>query len=169
MEQKEMMQKFESLYNTMENSNEPKYMNIFGETMKAMMGDMVETNPELASEYIEKLQAIEWRNYLTKKEATKIIACMSPQATWDKQAWLDSMEALGVPMEQKPYYNDYALYIAMNQIVSDHGKTIAFILGKDSVSEIETAELAKYAYKMAIDLLTDEDGVYNIRTYFLNK
>lgn len=74
----------------------------------------------------------------------------------------DREEALGVPMEQKPYYNDYALYVAMNQVASDHGKTIAFILGKDSVSEIETAELVKYAYKMAIDLLTDEDGMYII-------
>lgn len=169
MEQKEMMQKFESLYNTMANSNEPKYMHIFGETMKAMMEDMIVLKPELASEYVETLQAIEWRNYLTNKESTKVIACMSPQATWDKQTWLDAMEALGVPMEQKPYYNDYALYVAMNQVASDHGKTIAFILGKDSVSEIETAELVKYAYKMAIDLLTDEDGMYNIRTYFLSR
>lgn len=167
MEQKEMMHKFETLYNMMATSNEPKYMHIFGETMKAMMEDMMDTTPELASEYIEKLSAIEWNNYLTSNEAERITAIMTPQAIWDKQAWLDAIETLGVPMEQKPFYNDYALFVAMNQVISDHGSTIASILGKDTVAEIEATELVKYAYKLAIDLLKDEDGVYNIRTYFL--
>lgn len=167
MEQKEMMHKFETLYTMMANSNEPKYMNIFGETMKAMMADMMDANPELASEYIEKLSAIEWRNYLTQKEASEIIANMTPKAFWDKQSWLDDMDKLGVPMEQNPFYNDYALYVAMNQVISDHGATIAFILGKEAISEIEEAELVKYAYKLAIDILKDDDEMYNVRTYFL--
>ena len=28
-------------------------------------------------------------------------------------------------------------------------------------------ELVEYAYKLALDLLKDKDGVYNIREYFL--
>lgn len=75
--------------------------------------------------------------------------------------------ALGIETDEKPYYNDYALYVAMNQVVSDHGCTIAKILGKEDVKEIDTEHLVKYAHSLALDLLKDKDGVYNIREYFL--
>lgn len=65
------------------------------------------------------------------------------------------------------HYNDYALYIAMNQVISDHGETIVAIKGEKSLSDINEDELVKYAYKLALDLLKDKDGVYNIREYFL--
>lgn len=55
----------------------------------------------------------------------------------------------------------------MNQVISDHGETIAAIKGEESISDINEEELVKYAYKLAIDLLKDKDGVYNIREYFL--
>lgn len=83
------------------------------------------------------------------------------------QGWLDEMEKLGLCMEDKPYYNDYALYIAMNQVISDHGETIVAIKGEKSLSDINEDELVRYAYKLALDLLKDKDGVYNIREYFL--
>ena len=64
-------------------------------------------------------------------------------------------------------HDDYALYIAMNQLISDHGETIAMIKGEKSLSDVNKEELVEYAYKLAIDLLKDKDGVYNIREYFL--
>ena len=135
--------------------------------MRCMMKDMASKHPELAQEYIDKLCSIKWKNYLTKKEASDIIGKMNPSATWDMQEWLDEMEKLGLSMEDKPYYNDYALYIAMNQVISDHGETIVIIKGEKSLSDINEDELVKYAYKLALDLLKDKDGVYNIREYFL--
>lgn len=167
MEQKEFMKEFDELYQIMAISNTPKFMHIFGDTMREMMCDLAQLKPTLAEEYLSQLCAIKWHNYLTKKEADEIIEKMNPQAIWDKQTWLDAMGKLGLPMEEKPFYNDYALYVAMNQVVSDHGETIAKIVGKESVSDIETEELVRYAYKMAIDLLKDKDGIYNIREYFL--
>ena len=55
----------------------------------------------------------------------------------------------------------------MNQVVSDHGRTIAKILGKEDVKDINTEHLVKYAKHLALDLLKDKDGVYDIREYFL--
>lgn len=167
MEAQELKQRFESLYNTMENSHEPKYMSIFGETMKVMMDGMIALKPELAQEYIERLSAIKWFNYLTKKEAIHIVSNMNPAAMWGASEWQQVIAENDVPMEDSPYYNDYALFVAMNQVISDHGKTIAHIKGVDSVKEIEPNELVRYAYEMAIDLLKDKDGVYDIREYFL--
>lgn len=142
-------------------------MHVFGDTMRCMMKDMASKHPELAQEYLDKLCAIKWKNYLTKNEALDIIGKMNPEATWNMQGWLDEMEKLGLCMEDKPYYNDYALYIAMNQVISDHGETIAIIKGEKSLSDINEEELVEYAYKLALDLLKDKDGVYNIREYFL--
>ncbi|MCP9529255.1 hypothetical protein, partial [Segatella copri] len=98
---------------------------------------------------------------------SEIVDGMNPPATWDMQTWIKAMNGLGLVTEEKPYYNDYALYVAMNQVVSDHGCTIARILDKEDVKDIDTEHLVKYAYSLAIDLLKDKDGVYDIREYFL--
>lgn len=167
MEAKDIMSKFDELYGMMASSNNVKYMHVFGNTMRCMMKDMASKHSELAQDYLDKLCAIKWKNYLTKNEVSDIIKEMNPPATWSKQNWLDVMEKLGYSLEDKPYYNDYALYVAMNQVVSDHGETIASILNKDSIALVEPTELAKYAYKLALDLLKDKDLVYDIREYFL--
>lgn len=168
MDAKEIMSKFDELYGIMATSTNVKYIHTFGDTMRCMMNDMASKHPEQAQEYIEKLCAIKWKNYLTKKEASEIVSGMNPPVTWDMQTWLDALENLGLAMEEKPYYNDYALYVAMNQVVSDHGCTIAKILGKENVKDINADDLAKYGYNLALDLLKDKDEVYDIREYFLS-
>ena len=167
MEAKDIVSKFDELFGLMATSTNVKYMHVFGDTMRCMMKDMASKHPELAQEYIEKLCAIKWRNYLTKKEALSIIQKMDPKATWDMQVWSSEMKNHNLHTEDSPCYNDYALYVAMNQVVSDHGETIAKILGKDSLSDIGDNHLLVYAYSLAIDLLKDKDGVYDIREYFL--
>ena len=159
METKDIMSKFDELYGMMASSTNVKYMHVFGNTMRCMMKDMAAKHPELAQEYLDKLCA--------KKEASEIVNGMNPPVTWDMQTWLNAMTGLGLATVEKPYYNDYALYVAMNQVVSDHGCTIAKILGKEDVKDIGTEHLVKYAHSLALDLLKDKDGVYDIRDYFL--
>lgn len=167
MEVKDIVSKFDELYGIMATSTNVKYMHVFVDTMRCMMKDMASKHPELAQEYLDKLCAIKWKNYLTKKEASEIVDGMNPSATWNMQTWISAMNSIGLKTEEKPYYNDYALYVAMNQVVSDHGCTIAEILGKEDVKDIDTEHLVKYAHSLALDLLKDKDGVYNIREYFL--
>ena len=76
MEAKEIMSKFDELYGIMASSTNVKYMRTFGDTMRCMMKDMASKHPELAQEYLDKLCAIKWKNYLTKKEASDIIGKM---------------------------------------------------------------------------------------------
>lgn len=38
---------------------------------------------------------------------------------------------------------------------------------KRLIKDIDTEHLVKYAHSLALDLLKDKDGVYNIREYFL--
>lgn len=161
------MKNFDELYGIMATSANVKYMRVFGDTMRCMMNDMADRHPELAQEYIEKLCAIKWKNYLTKNEALSIIQKMDPKATWDMQVWSCEMKKNNLHTEEIPCYNEYALYVAMNQVVSDHGETVAKILGKDNLRDIDDDHLLVYAYSLAVDLLKDKDGVYNIREYFL--
>lgn len=168
METKEMKEKFVSLYNMMATSNNVKYMHTFGDTTKKMFDWLVVNKPDMASEFLSQLESIKWHNYLTKAEADSIIAKMNPSAPWDMKAWKEAMDALGIDTCCEPYYNEYALYVAMCQVYSDHGNTIAKMHGKDTIEEIEPNEVVKCMYNLAIDLLKDKDGVYDIRKYFLN-
>lgn len=167
MEQNEMMIAFNELYSKMSQSKDIKAMRIFGDTMRVMMEDLVINKPELAEEYIEQLSAIQWDNYLTKKEAITIVENMIPTAHWEFSTWEQAM--MDISCEERPYYNQYALFAVMNQVISDHGQTIACIKGAESINDIEISDLVKYAYRMAIDLLKDKDGKYNVRRYFIKE
>ena len=168
MEAKEMKEKFTSLYNMMATSNNVKYMRTFGVATKKMFDWLVANNPEVASEFLGQLESIKWHNYLTKSETDDIIAKMNPSAPWDVKTWKETMGALGIDTCCEPYYNEYALYVAMCQVYSDHGNTIAKMHGKDTIEDIEPNEVVKCMCGLAVDLLKDKDGVYDIRKYFLD-
>lgn len=165
MEQKEIMSHFERLYTKMATSNNPKYMAVFGSTMKSMMKDMATWNPEIAQDYLDKLEAIEWNNYLSKKEAIAIVGNMEPKRYLDTSDWEQWMKAQNISMEEMPYYNKWALYTTMNMVYSDSAHSIAKLKGK-SVPEISKEEMLPSLHLFALDKLKDEDGVFNIRTYF---
>lgn len=164
-ERLEMKQKFEELYETMATSNNPKYMKVFGETMKEMMGWLIYNRQDLAHDYLDNLCSILWNNYLTDKDVDAIITKMEPQPIWTKEQWKQAMENLGIKTEEKPFYNCNALYVAVSMIYSDSAKTIAKLLGKD-LEEVTTEEMAEATHMLAIDKLKDEDKVFNIRYYF---
>lgn len=160
----QMTQEFEVLYNLMANSNKVEYMRIFGQVHREMMDWMIANRPAEAEEWLCKLESIKWKQYLTPKEAEKIIAGMDPKAPWTRDVWKNTMESFGLPKEESPYYNSCALWVEMNKIYSDFGDEIAALLNKPlspNDKDIITA-----CYKMALKNLKDKDGVYEIRSYF---
>jgi len=158
MNEEEMKQEFAALYDMMANSNNIAYMRIFGGVYKEIMGWLIKNKPDLAQEWILQLGAIRWSNYLTPKEADRIVVNMKPQAQWTRDQWKVEMSKHDLPLEYQPKYNQCALYVEMNKIMSDQGETIAKYIDKDNVF--------KFVYEMAVNNLTDKDGVYNIRSYF---
>ena len=160
-----MKEKFEMLYDYMASSNNPAYMKVFGKTMVEMMHWMIANKPDEAETYIEKLCAIKWDNYLTQREAEKIVENMMPKAPWRRDVWKAALESMGIVTEESPYYNSCALWVEMNKIYSDSAKSIAMIKGLP-LSEVPQEELVKAVHALALDHLKDADGVYNIRSYF---
>ena len=161
MNTQEMKKKYTMLYDMMSVSGKPDNMKLFGNVMNDMMDWMIQNKPDYAQEAIERLCAIKWNNYLTHKEADKIVSEMIPSAAWSYEAWKKAMDSLQLEIEEEPYYNSYALWTAMNMVYSDHAKTLAKLMGI-TVGEINP----EIFYHLAIDMLTDDDGKFDIRRYF---
>ena len=102
MTQEEMRNEFYALYNMMANSNKVEFMHTFGNVHKDMMEWFIQNKPELAKEWIEKLECIRWKNYLTPKEAEKIVSGMEPKAPWSRDQWRQAMEQSVLALEVEP-------------------------------------------------------------------
>ena len=159
MSQKE---KFEELYNTIIASRSTRNMKILGCVTKSMMNSLIEQHPQVAEELLNILEAINWNNYLTEKEAETIVGGMQPQPKFTKQQWKNNMSNLNEILEKAPHYNKCALYTTMCMIDSDSGETLKRLTQSDT-------EYFKLLYDLALDKLTDKDGVFDIRHYFCEK
>lgn len=161
----ELKERYDSLYDYMAGSKDPKNMKAFGCVMTEMMIWMIENKPDVAEEMINQLDSIKWHQYLTPKEAQKIVDGMDPNGPWSRDVWKQTMESFGLPLEEPPYYNRCALWTEMNKVYSDFGDEIASLLVKP-LSPTDKDIIAA-CYRMALKNLKDKDGVYNIRKYFL--
>lgn len=161
----ELKERYDALYDYMANSRDPKNMKAFGCVMTQMMDVMIQKLPSEAEEMVDQLESIKWHQYLTPKEAEKIVAGMDPKAPWSRDTWKGAMESFGLPLEEAPLYNRCALWTEMNKIYSDFGEEIASLLGKP-LSPTDK-DIISACYKMALKNLKDKDGVYDIRKYFL--
>lgn len=158
MTQEEMKNEFYALYNLMANSKKVENMHTFGMVHKEMFEWFVANKPELAQEWLDKLESIKWKNYLSQKEADKIVADMNPSAPWSRDQWRAAMKEHGFEMDKEPYYNRCALFVTMNMKMSDSGETLAKYIAGDKMFEA--------VYNLAVDSLTDKDGRFKIREYF---
>ena len=153
-----MKKEFYALYDLMANSDKVEFMHIFGNVQKEMMEWFIANKPELAQEWIGRLEAVKWHNYLTHKEAEKIVGSMNPQAPWSYDQWKGAMEKHGFEMDEAPYYNRFALFATMNMIMSDSSKSIS--------EYVDGEKTFAFVHSLAVDKLKDRDGRFMIRSYF---
>lgn len=166
MNAQELKSAYNDLYGYMAKSQDPANMKVFGKVMTEMMEDMIQSSPQKAEEYINKLSSIKWKQYMTPKEAEMIVSKMNPKAPWSRDVWNNAMDALGLKKEEEPFYNRCALWAEMNKQYSDHAETIANDILHKPLNEIPAEQIVPGIRAMALDLLKDKDGVYNIREYF---
>lgn len=161
MDKNEIMNRFDKMLA----SAEQKHTEAFKDVMRCMLQYMTEWNIEAAEEYVNKLEAMEWNNFLTEKEAVSIVNNMVPTGCWDISNWEKLADTTGVSKEEYPYYNKYALYVVMNMIYSDDWSTILKIVDK-TAQEVSDEEMFKSIHLLALNKLKDKDNVFNIRKYF---
>ena len=158
MDKKDLKEKYQELHDKMVAGRNVENMKLFGTVMSNIMGDLIESDPEKAAEYIAQLEAVKWKNYLTEREAEDIVSNMEPAAPWKKETWKQALNECGCKSEEWPHYNEDALYVTMNMIMSDSGATIA--------KYVNNGNMFRFVYDIAVDKLKDIDDVFRIRKYF---
>lgn len=158
MTPEEMKKEWNDLYDMMAHSENVEFMHIFGNVHKEMMEWFIQNKPEQAQEWIDKLEAIRWKNYLTPKEAQKIVDGMIPKAPWTREQWKQAMEQHELDLVDEPCYNSCALWVTMEMVMSDSSDTL-----KKYVAE---EDMFQAVYDLAVDKLTDKDEKFMVRKYF---
>lgn len=156
-------ERYLELYEEMAKSGMPDKMKIFGEAEKWAFGKMLETSPKTAEQWVDKLEAMNWHNYLSKAEADEIVAKFINQdnsrgAHWGYDVFKGAVESLGGKTYEAPFYNCYALWVVANMLYSDHYNSASEYVPKE--------DMPKYFYSMAVEKLKDKDRPRFVRDYF---
>lgn len=159
----EILERYEELYEDMATSGEKEKMIAFGEAERKMFHKIAKEHPAVAQMWVDKLEAMHWKNYLSKAEAENITAKLINQngmigPKWSYDAFRNAVEGFGGKMADKPFYNCYALWATANMLYSDHYES-----AKEYVTE---AEMPKFFYAMSLEKLKDRDRPKFVREYF---
>lgn len=155
----ELREQFKRIYNEIIDSHDECKMQVLGSVTKAMMCDLIDSDPKQAQEYLDKLEAVNWDNYLTEQEAANIYDSMNPAPLWSRAEWDKTMRANGYDMEHRPHYNAHALFVTMDMITSDSGDTI-----RKKMADMD--DMFNFVHQLALDKLRDKDGRFEVRKYF---
>lgn len=154
-----MIDKFTQL--TEQAVGNPDTLGIFKSSAGKMFTYLSERDQRKAEEMLAELEQIQYNNFLTQDEAKRIIGAMKNSdgtigGKWRCEEIENFLRSKGMPMEEKPYYNFYALAVAMNRIHSDYGMEIKEL----------TDDYAVACYNFALCDLKDKDRQRWIRKYF---
>ena len=166
-----MIKQYHDLYEKMATSKDPEMMNIFGENDKWAFAEMTNIAPKVAQEWLNKNEAVRWKNYLSKSEAETIVSNLINQdrtkgAKWSFETFNNAVESLGGEMSDEPFYNCYALWATANMLYSDHAQSVAEDLGYKTIAEVPNEKMALSMYKKAVEKLRDADKPRFVRWYF---
>lgn len=160
---RELIEKYDELYDEMASSKNPARMMAFGEAEKCIFHMLAKEHPEIAEKWLTKLEAGKWHNYLSKTEAEEIAAKLVNQdgsrgPHWDYETFKGAVESLGAKMHDEPYYNCWALWVVSNMRYSDNYRSASEFVPKD--------QMLKYFYNVAVETLKDVDRPKFVREYF---
>lgn len=169
-----MIDRYEELYHKMKNSKDVNNMKAFGSAMTWFFTEMAKVHPEMAEKFLSHIECIEWNQYLSQDEAMNIgKRTVNQDGTkgfhWPHDVFTSAVKGLGGVVEEKPYYNSYALCVTANVIYSDHANSIAEDMGYKTAKEVPNDRMALSCYKKAIEKLKDPDAGFSVRKYFKPK
>ena len=167
----EILERYEELYEDMATSSNKDKMLAFGEAEKWGFKRLNELSPKDAQCWLDKLEAMHWKNFLSKQEAEEIASKLINQngrigAHWNYETFKAAVEGLGGKVADKPFYNCYALWVTANMIYSDHANSVAEDMGYPNPEAVPGEKMALSMYRKAVEKLKDIDRPKFIREYF---
>lgn len=174
MTAQELKTLYEGYYKEAVESKDPAKMLVLGGVTTRLFNEMADRHPDIAQREVEALEAMNYHNYVTSAEASEIASKLvnddkavtgssepSKGAHWSMTTTKDFLTSRNIPLEDKPYYNWYALWLTMNMIYSDFADEIVELIGEKNGEKIAVA-----SYKMAVKKLKDLDRPHFLREYF---
>lgn len=170
----ELICKYKSLLAYAVDKKDVRAMKIFASAEKYIFEEVARVHPELAESWISHLMSVEVYNYLSEKEATNIaLKTVNQDGSkgfhWNYDVFKGAVEKINGRMEDKPFYNCYALYVVANSIYSDMAISISEDMGYKNPLEVPNEKMAKSCYRKAVEKLKDVDNMEYVRTYYKNK
>lgn len=135
-----------------------------GQAVILSMFGMLENDPRFES-LAELYDGIEeYHNYMTEKEAKKVVDGFiafdgSHGQKWSMDTIADEVRKVGGMPEEKHHYNKWMLYVVMNSEYADYGG----VLTKLGVS---SQDMPKAIYYMALAKIDDKDAHETLREYY---
>ena len=174
MTKEQMMQEYDMYKSKIIKSKDIKHMEMLSDVCEYMFEQAAVKMPDVAESALAHLASTEWNNYLSEHEAKNVgMRIINQDGTkgfhWTHDVFTKAVEGLGGVVEEKPYYNSYALCVVANVIYSDHALSIAMDMGYKTVAEVPNEKMALSCYRKAIEKLKDIDGGFHVRKYFKSK
>lgn len=171
MRKGEMIARYEELYDRMSRSRDVKNMRTFGEAERAVFAELAASNPDIAFRWLERLEPMDWDNYLSERESREISRAIKNQDgstgfRWNENDFFSAVRGFGIREEEKPRYNRYALLVVANMVYSDHARSIAEDMGKTAPSNIDDTMMMHSCCRKALELFNDPDGGFRVREYY---
>lgn len=159
----QMLKRFDRLVDQISASKDPEKMKVLACADAWGFAQMAAMQPKVAQKWLDKLEAVEWYNYLSKSEAEEIVAGLQNQngtrgGKWSYDAFMQAVEAVDGKIDDTPCYNSYALWATANMLFSDHAKSASLFVPEN--------EWPKYFYLQAVEKLKDPDRKRFVRPYF---
>lgn len=165
MDKNEIVSKFCELHNYACTNDSERCKDVTCDVFRKSIEMLAEENMSKATELLEMYEgALMYDNYLTEREAERIVGNFVNYDGSRGAYWVDSKELFKViedmdkRVEEVPAYNKWALYVAMNMVASDQGDVIMRWIGED--------KFVNACYEFAITHLKDKDRVCWVREYF---
>lgn len=170
----EMMDEYEMYSLKIIKSKDKKHMEVLADVCEWLFCQAAAKMPDIAESALAHLAATEWNNYLSQDEAMNIgKRTINQDGTkgfhWPHDVFTSAVKSLGGVVEEKPYYNSYALCVTANNIYADMALSISADMGYKSPNETPNEKMAFSCYNKAVELLKDVDGGYKVRKYFKEK
>lgn len=158
-----MTRRYDELYEKLIASKDSDKMEALGAANTWLFYYIAEKYPAMAEQYLSRLEAGEWNNYVSKSEAEEAAAKLLNKdgtrgAHWPYDVFKGAVESVGGKMSDAPIYNCWALWLTANMLFSDYAKTLAAYIPKE--------EHPKAFYLLALDKLKDPDRPKFVREYF---
>lgn len=165
--QEELISRFHSVHNEAVSSKDVSAMRVASSMFIKTFEELVSCDAKAAQDIIECYEGnLKYNNFLTESETDRILSSFVNEdgtrgAKWrDYEDLFHRVKEMGGKVECEPYFNKWALYVAMNKAASSQHSLITKWVGDNKDKYVEAC------YELALTQLKDKSKPNWVRSYY---